>query len=185
MVAVLVALLLGIGPWGARPIRADERSYSEHEVKAAYLHNFAKFVEWPKEKFPEEDTPIVVGLVCRDAFAEVFAATIKGKTVKGREIKLRRAKRVRDLADCHVVFIGASEKVRIEDVRAAFKGRSVLTVGEEEGFAARGGIVNLTKEKNKVRFEINLDAAKQARLKISSQLLKLATIVRGPDDEEG
>ena len=103
-VGVLSVAVLAVMPGGY----GEVRPYSEHEVKAAYLHNFAKFVEWPEEKFPEEDTPIVVGLVCRDAFAEVFAATIKRKTVKGREIKLRRAKRVRDLADCHVVFIAAS-----------------------------------------------------------------------------
>lgn len=185
MVAVFVALLLATGPWEAPPVSADERSHSEDEVKAAYLYNFAKFVEWPKEKLPGKDTAIVVGLVCGDAFAEVFGDTVKGKTAKGRAIKLRRAKDVRDLADCHVVFIGASENVRMAEVRAAFKGRSVLTVGEQDGFAARGGMVNLTKEKNKVRFEINPDAAKRASLKMSSQLLKLAKIVRRPGDEEG
>jgi len=131
---VCVAVLLAAVPGVVPAAYGEARPYSEREVKAAYVLNFAKFVEWPEERLPEEDSPILVGLLCSEPFAEIFTKTIKGKKAQGREVKVMRGRRAKDVEDCHIVFVGASEKAPLPEVLRTFKGRCVLTVGETERF---------------------------------------------------
>jgi len=159
-------------------VRAQAEGIGEYHVKAAFLYNFAKFVEWPPETMPSGNAPLVLGVVGEDPFGQVLEETIKGKTVNDRELVIRRFTRIQDVSSCHILFISSSERKRLPEIIAALRWSSVLTVSDMERFAQRGGIISLTMENNKVRFEVNLDSAERAGLKISSKLLALAKIVR-------
>lgn len=155
---------------------------TEYEVKAAFLYNFARFVEWPAETFRDAGQPFVVAVLGRDPFGPVLDQTLSGKTVLGRRIEVKRGDRVEDVRGAHIVFVSASERARVPSILKSLKGQGVLTVGDMDGFAERGGTINFVLRGNKVRFEINPANAEESRLRMSSQLLKLATLVRGGAD---
>ena len=150
-----------------------EKGSSEYELKAAFLYNFAKFVEWPVGAFSDQGAPIVVGVVGDDPFNGSLDSVV-GKSANGRQVAIRRLSASQDLRSCHMLFVSSSERKRLGEIVASVDGASVLTVGEMEGFASNGGMITLTMEDNKVRFEINAGMARRARLKISSKLLSLA-----------
>ena len=170
--------------WAVSAVHAEESRYSEYEVKAAFLYNFAKFVEWPEESLPEDDTPIVIGVLGQDPFKAILEETVRGKQAQKRDVEVKRSATAQDMRRCHIVFVSPSERSRLAETLAAFKDSAVLTVSDIDGFAEQGGIVSLTKDKGKIRLEINVDAAKRAGLKLSSQLLKLATIVKDSPNRE-
>lgn len=159
-------------------VHAQDEGIGEYHVKAAFLYNFAKFVEWPPETMPSGSAPLVLGVVGEDPFGQVLEETIKGKTVNGQELVIRRFTRIQGASGCHILFISSSERKRLAEIIDGLRGSSVLTVSDMERFAQRGGIISFTMENNKVRFEVNLDSAERAGLKISSKLLTLAKIVR-------
>jgi hypothetical protein len=150
---------------------------TEYQVKAAFVLNFAQFIEWPQGSFASADSPILVGVLGKDPFGDALEATFAEATAQGRRLVVRRGGHVDEMRDCHLLFISASERDRHSEVLAALKDVSVVTISETEGFARRGGIINFYFEGKKVRFEINPGAAQRKHLKISSQLLKRAKIV--------
>jgi hypothetical protein len=170
----VAACLLAAGAAGAR---AESPLAREYQIKAAFLYNFAKFVDWPSEVLPETSDTITLCVFADDPVSEALES-IRGKTVKGRRLAIRRIDAGKDLDACHVLFIGSSEEKRFPQVLQRLLGSSVLTVGEIEHFAESGGMINFFVERNKVRFEINIGSAEKARLKLSSQLLSLAKVVR-------
>jgi hypothetical protein len=174
--AFLIATCAGAG--GVLNAPAQIQPPSEYQVKAVFLYNFAKFVEWPPEAFADASAPVILGIIGDDPFGAVLDRTIKGKTVNGRALLVKRAKQVRDLKGCHIVFISASERERLAQILEALSRSSVLTIGETERFVHLGGIINFIIEANKVHFEINVDVARRAQLKISSKLLTLAKLIR-------
>lgn len=168
----LVAFLLLVLPlWGPCPAAAE---LGEYEVKAGYLFNFAKFVRWPGEAQLEVFRLCVMG---HDPFGPVLEQ-VGGKTVRGRPVRIRRVDEPGEARTCHILFIGGREAARTQILLEKLGNRPVLTVGESEGFAERGGVVNLYREGRHIRFAINVDAAERAGLQVSSQLLGLARIVR-------
>jgi len=175
--AVLAAMFLPIAAQPADGAHAEAAARSEHEVKAAFLFNFAKFIEWPDDVFEKTDSPIVVGILGDESFARVVERTCAEKEVHGRPFSVKRFDKADQIGLCHALFISGSEKKRLTRVFATLGDSAVLTVGEMPGFAHEGGMINFTMKKNKVHFEINESAARRAGLKISSKLLKLATIV--------
>ena len=166
----LALALVGI-PLSAR---ADTQPLDEYQVKAAFLYNFAKFVDWPGEAFSDSSAPLVIGVIGEDPFGGALDRAINGKTVSGRSLLVRRLKWGQDLRSCHILYISSSERKRLPQILQSLKGASVLTVGDMGQFNQRGGIINFILEANKVRFEINSHGADQARLRISSKLLTLA-----------
>ncbi len=169
---VIAALLAGSDP------RARAQAPpTEYEIKAAFLYNFAKFVDWPVDKFADPQAPVVLGIVGDDPFGAALDAMVLGKSVNGRAFQVKRLKPGPDLRSCHIVFVPASGKKHLPEILASLRGSSVLTVGETDWFVRSGGAVNFLLEDNKVRFEINVDAVARARLKISSKLLALARSV--------
>ena len=148
---------------------------TEYEIKAAFLYKFASFVEWPNKSFSSSNSPIVIGVLGQDPFGSVLDRTIEGKTIDGRRFAVKRAAESADLKTCHILFISSSERTSIKKILSDVKGASVLTVGDVEGLVERGVIINFNVANNKVGFEINVNAAKRAGLKISSKLLKLAS----------
>ncbi len=154
------------------------RAATEAEVKAAFIYNFARFVEWPPQAFPSGDTPLTIGVVGGQPVADALDQLTRGKTIDGRRLSIRRVS-VDNLDGCQILFIGASEKGRTNEILDRLRDASVVTVGETSGFIQSGGIIGFVIENNRVAFEINAGAAKRKHLKISSQLLKLAKNVRG------
>lgn len=163
----------------ALPARAG--APTEYEVKAAFLFHFAKFVEWPSEAFAGPTASLVLGVLGDDPFDGVLERAVDGRRVRERALEVRHfdALPAAVEAPIHILFVAESEAQHAQAIARRFSGRSVLVVGESEGFAERGGAVNFTREGKKVRFEINPQAAEAAGLRLSSRLLSLATIV-GP-----
>lgn len=148
----------------------------EYEIKAVFLFNFARFVDWPAKAFPDADAPFVIGVLGEDPFGSYLDETLRGEKVNGRPLTVQRYHRVGEIRACQVLFISRSEADRLEQIVASLRGRGILTVGDTDDFAARGGMIRLATEKNKVRMRINLDAVKAANLAISSKLLRVAEI---------
>ena len=148
----------------------------EYIVKAAFLYNFAKFVEWPEDDFTDDQSPFVLGIFGEDPFGDSLDS-IKRKTVGARKLVIERSQTLEDLKKCHLIFISRSEKNDLDKIIAQLKDLNVLTVSDIEGFALKGGVIGLFTAGNKIRFEINVDSAKRNGLQISSKLLKLAKIV--------
>jgi hypothetical protein len=154
--------------------RAQGNQISEYQVKAAFLFNFVKFVEWPSDSFPAAETPIIIGVFGTNPFGGDLDAVIHNKTVNNRPIEIRQLHLMSECTNCHVLFISGMVKKRVGEVLSTVGNASVLTVGESDGFTEAGGIINFVREGNKFRFQINAEAAKKAKLKISSKLLGLA-----------
>lgn len=157
--------------------RAESRNAREYQIKAAFLYNFGKFIDWPAESFENESAPVVYCIIGQDPFGNILDKTVKGKTLKGRRLIIERRMTVSRLSSCHLLYISKSEQLRVEQIFEPIKYSSVLTVGDMEGFANLGGIINLITRGNRIIFQINIDAANRARLKLSSRLLKLAIIL--------
>lgn len=151
----------------------------EYQIKAAFLYNFAKFVEWPAHAFKEARPTMTLCVLGDDPFGTTLDQTVDGKTVAGKKMVVARFEGLQNLAACHLLFISSSERNRLAKTLDAVTGSNVLTIGDTERFAQQGVMINFYVEENKVRFEINQHAAELAGLKISSKLLNLATIVHG------
>lgn len=156
----------------------------EYKVKAAFLYNFAQFVQWPANTFSNEQEPFVIGILGENPFGTALEKIVHGETIHGRHFLVTHSKRVQDLEHCQMVFITKSERARFGEIMPRLSGKKILTVSEVPGFASRGGVINFYPERNKVRFEINTSAAQREGLKISSQLLNLGRIVE-PEISKG
>jgi hypothetical protein len=151
---------------------------AEYRVKLAFLYNFAQFIQWPPEAFHDPAAPLMLCVAGSNPFQGEIEQDLHGHKIGGHPIEIRRLRPNDNPKACHMIFVRAGDKKQVEKLLAAVKGSSTLTVGETEGFADLGGVINLTLDRNRLRFEINLDAATQTRLKISSKLLALAKIVK-------
>ena len=167
-----LALLALAGGW---VIHAQEVAPSKYELEAAFLYNFAKFVEWPPEALPAPATPFTIGVIGENPFDDALERTVKkARAVNGHPFVVKSVKALSELKNCHILFISDSERKRLPEILAALQGNSVLTVSEMDRFLQSGGMVRFVMEGNKVRFGINDEAGKRAGLKISSKLLNLA-----------
>jgi hypothetical protein len=184
LLAALLTLLLTIH-LAATPQGQAQIALTEYQVKAAYLFNFLKFVEYPNESFADPLAPIVIGVVGDDPFGSALPQVVTGKTVQGRDLVIRNYRDGEELRGAHILFISASEKKRLPMIFSNLHGSSVLTVADMEGFLDAGGMIQFLNENDRVRFAINLDATTQARLKLSSKLLSLAKVVGGEAKETG
>jgi len=154
---------------------------SEYLIKAGFIFNFAKFVEWPSAAFAQPDSPIVIGILGTDPFGTIIDQIVQDKKIGARGFVVKRLKwgaDLKDLRECKILFVGASERAHIDDLVQMLRGLPILTVGEAPGFAEHGGVIRFVLEDNRVRFEVNVAAAQQADLTISSRLLTLARIVQ-------
>jgi hypothetical protein len=153
-------------------------SAGEYELKAAMLYNLTLFVEWPASAYPDPQAPILLCILGRDPFGSSLTSTVSQKTAKGRSVLIRHLQNDNEIRGCHVLYISSSERKTAAQIFSTLNGSSVLTVGEMTQFAAHGGMIQFSLEDQRVRFDINLDAASRAGLKISSKLLVLAQIVK-------
>jgi len=151
---------------------------SEYEVKAVYLYNFAKFVQWPAGEPSGETDAFTICVLGEDPFGRILDFTLAGETLHGKKTATKRIDSARDARGCRIVFVGGSEARRLPGILEALKGMSILTVSDMEDFAERGGMIQLVMDDDRVRFEVNLTAATSAGLEMSSELLKVARGVR-------
>jgi YfiR/HmsC-like len=156
---------------------AQSKAPSEYELKAAFLFNFAKFIEWPPGAFLDPKSPMILCTFNDDAFGVVLDEVVRAKAINGREIVVRQMKKAEALTACQVVFVGTAENKRLPELLEALKDSTTLFVSDIPGSAARGGGIEFYLEDNKMRFSINVDAVQRAHLAISSKLLTLARIV--------
>jgi len=181
---LLWCLLAGLMTLPLAEIRAQTPVSKEYQVKAAFLFNFAQFVEWPPAAFADAAAPFCIGILGDDPFGTALDQTLQGETIHNRKLIVERSRRVEDLKDCQIIFISKSEKGRVFEILSQLNARPALTVSEVEGFTRRGGGINFYREGNRVRFEINPGAAQREGLKISSQLLSLGKIVESEPAKE-
>jgi hypothetical protein len=171
-------ILIGCALFGpVAPFPSHGQISAEYKLKAAFLYNFVQFVDWPQSAFPTEESPLVIGVLGADPFGNALDEIVEGEIVKNRKLVVRRYKAVKEIDNCHILFVSRSV-AKPKSVLDELRGRSILTVGDLEGFTTEaGGMVRFITERNKIRFRINLEAAKAEKLTISSKLLQLSEIV--------
>ena len=200
---ILAVFILFAALFAAPATAAASRQTRKQQIKAAFLYNFINFVDWPKEKMPDNDEPIIIGIIGSKDFIKAFDP-IKDKQIRGKDIVIRyfedlnvsekskdkngskRKQTIESLKKCHIVFLCAPDSASTDNsaqLTDALGNSPILIVGEQAGFLENGGHIRFLVEKKKVRFEINLDSAKFNHLKIRSKLLKLATRVIQEDPE--
>lgn len=161
---------------------AHTATAKEYELKAVFLFNFAQFVEWPPAAFPDAQTPLIIGVLGDDPFGPYLDETVRHEKVNNRPLIVQRYRRMGEIKTCHVLFVSQSESKRLEKILAGLKGRNILTVGDFEGFAINGGMIRFLTGQNRIRFRINVGAAKAVNLTISSKLLRAAEIITSGKD---
>jgi hypothetical protein len=164
---------------GTSVANAEEPVASEYQIKAAFLINFPKYVEWPSSAFAQTNSPIVIEVQGETKVAEEIQKIITGRTVNGREIVLKYLPSGGEPGGCHLLFISAAEQKRSPSLLLKLKDPNILTVGESDSFLASGGIINLARRDQKIALEVNLAAADRTQIKISSKLLRIASVVKG------
>jgi hypothetical protein len=157
-------------------VAADE-PIDEYQVKAAFIYNFARFVQWPSWAFPNANDPFAICILGRDPFGRSLEDTVAGRTIEGHPLVVRHVADRRKAAGCQIVFIDSTESRHLLPTAGDLRPTGILTIGESEAAAAGGVIINFRLDADKVRFDINLEAADREKLKISSRLLSLARIV--------
>jgi YfiR/HmsC-like len=159
---------------------AQVQHADEDRVKAAYLYNFAKFVEWPTASFAGPDDPTIICSVGDDRLADILQQTVSGKQTKGRPVAARQVSSQEQFKSCHILLITFQDKERISQILRWVQSSTVLTVGQSSEFTHLGGMINLVRNDSTLELEINPRAAEAAGLKISSRLLAVSRVVALP-----
>jgi hypothetical protein len=165
---LLAALCLGAA---VRPARGQEGEYA---LKAAFLYNFTKFVEWPPDSFAGPRAPLHLCVVGEDPFGPQLDSVVAGEAAAGHPLVVRRLRPGDDLGECHLLFVGGSEQRRFGEILAPLKGKGVFTVGEADGFLEAGGLLRFVLVGHKVLFRINRAEVERSPLRVSSKLMRLA-----------
>lgn len=160
------------------PDSAKSQQFTEYELKAAYLFNFGKFVQWPADAFKKNTDPFIIGIYGNNPFGEILQQTIQNKTLQNRPVILINVSTTEEAETCHILFICKTDKLQLSLIIKAINNKSILTVGDNiDEFCESGGIINFTSQHSQKRFEINNKASLKAQLIISSKLLSLSRIV--------
>jgi len=168
----------------------DTEASSEYLIKAGFIYNFANLVQWPSTSFSQADSPIVIAILGEDHFGATLERVLQGKKIDGRPFLIKRFRSPSELVksvgkpkECQILYVSSSAMPHLSEAIQAVRGLPVLTIGEMPGFAKSGGMINLILEDNRVRFEVNVKAAKDADLNLSSRLLALARIVQSAESD--
>jgi hypothetical protein len=177
--ALLAALVVSSAVLPAATARAaDEAAALEQRVKAAFLYQFASYIEWPPGTFAQRDTPVTIAVVGADPVAAELSQVVTGRTAGGRTVAVRRVKAGESLDGVQILFIGREESTRLAQLSQSAQPRSILTVTETEGALKQGSVINFVIADRRVRFEVALDTAEKSGLRLSSRLLAVAQDVR-------
>lgn len=173
-VTMAMALVLAFAPC----LRAQETRPTDYDVKAAYLYNFGRFIEWPAQSSASQGDSFNVCVLGRDPFGPTLDTTLAGETIAGKSVVARRVSTPQEAANCRILFIGTTETGQLNKIIEALDKEAVLTVSDMPQFSQHGGMIQFVLEGKRVRFEVNLAAAQRVGLTLSSELLKVATTVR-------
>lgn len=175
---LLLAILAVVGGFVASPaVRAQQAKPTEYDVKSAYLYNFSRFVQWPDSSADKNDL-FRICVLGRDPFGPALDATLAGRTVDGHKTVARRIEKPEEASGCRILFISSSEDGQLKAILSVLNHMGVLTVSDIPQFSDRGGMIEFVPEGARVRFEVNLKAAQDAGLMLSSELLKVAVTVK-------
>lgn len=169
-------ILLLLMFFGSDVVRAAG-SNREYDIKAAFVFNFAQFVEWPTNAFNAADGPLIIGVLGVNPFGSSLDEIVRGETVRGRKIVVHYFPANHPIETCHILFVAQSEASRVSELLVLLRGKPILLVSDINRFSRRGGMITLVTEQNKVSFNINIEAAKAAGLNLSSKLLRVAHLV--------
>ena len=159
------------------PAVAQSSASNEYQIKAAFLFNFTQFIDWPVQTFSSPDAPFVIGVLGHDPFGYYLEEIVEGEQINGHPLVVKRFNNVGEAKSAQLLFISPGKGEKLSDVLADLKTTNVLTVGEANNFTKQGGMIGFLTENRKVRIQINLQAAQQADLTVSSKLLRVAEIV--------
>jgi hypothetical protein len=173
---LLLCALFGLGLLAPCAASLAEAT-AEYQVKAVFVFNFSRFVEWPAQAFTAPDEPFVIGVLGDDPFGTRLDEAIKGELINGHPLVVRRFHHIDDIEHCRILFIDRSESTQLSQVLAALDHHSTLTVSDVDGASEHGVMVQFVTENNRIRLRINVDSARAAGLTISSKLLRPAEIV--------
>ena len=171
-----MSCVLALGAWLSAA--ACGQATEEYRVKAAFLYNFPKFVEWPGRAFKGPADPCTICVLGKNFFGDALSEAVSGRLVEGRPYSILQVADVQQARFCHILFISSSERKRLRSILDAVRGTGTLTVGDTEEFAEEGGVINFKNQGGNIRLEINVTAAAEQQLRISSKLLSLAEIVK-------
>ena len=149
----------------------------EYQVKAAFVYNLTHFVEWPPQAYPNNNSPIIIGVLGKNPFGNVLKEMVAGERIGGHPLVVIHFTDVEKAKYCHLLYVNFEAKTEIVAVMNRLRGHNILMVSDAPGFAKMGGMVRLFTKNDKINIEINLEEARKERLQISSKLLKLAQIV--------
>jgi hypothetical protein len=178
----ILAVLLSVSFAGTARVARAQSQAGEYHVKAAFLFHFVQLVEWPTDEPESPGNPLTLCMLGEDPFRGDLEVTLAGKSVGSRPLRVRHLKPAENFQGCQVLFVGRRDAGRLSRVLVELKAGPILTVGESDGFVEQGGMIGFCLVENKVRFDINVQAAEQAKLRISSRLLLLAKMVIGNHD---
>src|SRR3977135_3580716 len=174
----VIALVGMVALFGSLGMSAKKSKPREFEVKATYLYNFARFVEWPTTAAAVKSDSFPICVLGQDPFGPALATIVAGETIGGKAVLVKRVLKPQEAVSCGVLYISSSEETRLREVLAGLDKAAVLTVSDIPQFSQRGGMIQFVQESNKIRFEVNLASAEDAGLTLSSELLKVAVLVR-------
>jgi hypothetical protein len=174
-VSIVLVMLFFVSPSN---LPAQQSKASEFEVKAAYLYNFGRFVQWSQAAAASKGNSFPICVFGQDPFGTVLDTTLSGESIDGKAVVAKRVSKAQDALDCRVLYISASEDSRLKDILVGLDKAGVLTVSDIPQFSQRGGMIQFVVVANKIRFEVNLTSAQEAGLTLSSDLLKVAVAVR-------
>jgi len=174
LAVVMVMLVLLQTP----ALQAQQPKASEYQVKATYLYNFSRFVQWPANVAAAQGDSFPICVIGLDPFGTALDAILTGETIDGKNVVAKRVAKPQDALNCRVLYISPSEDSRLKEILAGVDKAGVLTVSDIPQFSRRGGMIQFVMDGNKIRFEVNLTSAQDAGLTLSSDLLKVATAVR-------
>ncbi|MFY9743788.1 MAG: YfiR family protein [Candidatus Sulfotelmatobacter sp.] len=170
-----VVSLLFLSALAAAPLAAQQKP-TEAQVKAAYLYNFGKFVTWQNDAGANVNS-LNICVLGKDPFGGILDATVAGESIDGKQIVIKRLTKIQDGPDCRILFVGSSEEKRLRSILAVAQASAMLTVSSIPTFLQQGGVIEFVTQEDRIRFAVNLNAAQQSHLVLSSQLLKVASQV--------
>jgi hypothetical protein len=159
-------------------LEAQQPKVSEYQMKAIYLYNFGRFIQWPANAGAAKSDSFSICVLGQDPFGPNLDSTLAGEKLDGKPLAMKRISTPRDAGECRILFISSTEENHLKDILLSLDESSILTVSDMPAFSRRGGMIQFVLEGDKVRFEINLTKAETAKLTVSSELLKVATTVR-------
>ena len=163
------------------PLQAQYDRLQEYQIKGAFLYNFTQFTEWPPAAFPAPDTPLVIGVLGKNPFGSFLRELVRDEITSGHPMVFRQYTSVKDVDRAHILFISNDFDIADQDIQFLSAEKHILTVSDDPRFTERGGIIRFFEDDNRIRFEINLQAARESDLVLSSKLLRLSRICCGQD----